>query len=172
MNAVCSDECSPDECRLKSGEMIVVQRNECVDERVSGSNHLLHIHRLDHSTTITRTYQSVVECRGGRHDGIRQDGRNTVVYGIPSTGRWSTGSRNGLRESMSCFSAAFLLLHHCHRYPLLVTIVILVVACNSSFSRRSFLYFSLFRNVVMSSDLWTDGPTDQPINGRRDKVVP
>ena len=143
------DEC-PNERRLKSGEMNVVKRNECVDERVSGSNHLLHIHRLDHSTTITRTYESLVECRGGRRDGIRQDGRNTVVYGIPSTGRWSTGSRNGLRESMSCFSAAFLLLRHCHRYPLLVTIVVLVVACNSSFLLVATSYISFRSEMSLS----------------------
>ena len=69
------------------------------------------------TTTITQTYRPVVERRGGRRRRDAEDRRARAAFLL----------------IFHYFSAAFPLLFSCHRCQLLVTIVVLVIACNSSF---------------------------------------
>ena len=108
------------------------------------------------TTTITRTYQPVVERRGGRReDGIREDHDDWNAG-------WQGGriAMTGRRDS----SVAFPLLCRRHQCPLLVTVV--VVACNSSFLLVAPFYISFRSDQIRFTDGWTNRPTNERADGQ------
>ena len=112
------------------------------------------------TTTITRTYQPVVERRGGRReDGIPEDHDDWNAG-------WEGGriAMTGRRDS----SAAFPLLYRRHCCPLLVTIIVVVVACNSSFLLVAPFYISFCSEMSLLHQICgrTDQRTNQPTGGR------
>ena len=111
------------------------------------------------TTTITRTYQPVVERRGGRReDGIREDHDDWNAG-------WERGriAMTGRRDS----SAVFPLLRCRYRCPLLVTIVVVVAACNSSFLLVAPFYISFRSEMSLFRQIYgrTDQQTNQPTGG-------